>query len=97
MTGPQALTYADAVAEVARATGRDRHVEVPVADYRAALEASDMPPEYADLVMHLFTTVLDGRNTPVTDGVQQALGRPPRSFADFARRTAAEGVWNPPT
>jgi hypothetical protein len=47
--------------------------------------------------MYLFTTVRDGRNTPVTDGVQQALGRSPHSFADFARRTAAEGVWNPPT
>jgi hypothetical protein len=46
--------------------------------------------------MYLFTTVLDGRNTPVTDGVQQALGRPPHSFADFARRTAAEGVWTLP-
>jgi uncharacterized protein YbjT (DUF2867 family) len=98
MTGPQALTYAEAVAEIARATGRDiRHVEVPAADYRAALEATALPPEYVDLVMYLFATVLDGRNTPVTDGVQQALGRPPRSFAEFARRTAAEGVWNPPS
>ena len=98
MTGPQALTYAEAVAEIARATGREiRHVEVPVADFRAALEASDLPPEYVDLVMYLFTTVLDGRNAPVTDGVQEALGQPPRSFADFARRTAAEGVWNPAT
>ena len=98
MTGPQALTFAETVAEIARATGRDiRHVEVPVSDYRAALEATDLPPEYVDLVMYLFTTVLDGRNTPLTDGVQQALGQPPRSFAEFARRTAAEGVWDPPT
>jgi len=98
MTGPQALTFADAVAEIARATGRDiRHVEVPVADYRAALEVTGLPPEYVNLVMYLFTTVLDGRNTPLTDGVQQALGQPPRSFAEFARRTAAEGVWDPPT
>ena len=98
MTGPQALTFTEAVSEIVRATGRDiRHVEVPVADYRAALEATDLPPEYVDLVMYLFTTVLDGRNTPLTDGVQQALGQPPRSFAEFARRTAAEGVWDPPT
>jgi len=98
MTGPQALTFAEAVTEIARATGRDiRHVEVPVADYRAALEAGDLPPESVDLVMYLFTTVLDGRNTPVADGVQQALGRPPRTFPDFARRAAAEGVWSPST
>jgi hypothetical protein len=30
----------------------------------------------------------------VTDGVERALGRPPRDFADYARRAAATGVWN---
>lgn len=97
MTGPQALTFAEQVAEISRATGRDiRHVEVSTEEYRAALEASDMPPEYVNLVMYLFATVLDGRNTPVTDGVQQALGRPPRSFSEFARKAAAEGAWDLP-
>jgi hypothetical protein len=27
------------------------------------------------------------------DGVQRALGRPPRDFADFARDAATAGVW----
>jgi hypothetical protein len=39
--------------------------------------------------------VLDGRNASPTDGVMRALGRPPRDFADYARATAATGVWNP--
>jgi uncharacterized protein YbjT (DUF2867 family) len=96
MTGPQALSYAEVAAEISRATGRHiQHVEVSVEDYRAALEAGDLGPEYVSLIMYLFTTVLDGRNTPVTDGVQQALGRAPGSFAAFARRAAAEGVWTP--
>jgi len=30
----------------------------------------------------------------ITDGVQRALGRPPRDFADYARDAAATGVWN---
>jgi len=97
MTGPKALTFAEQVAEIAGATGRDiRHVEVSIEDYRAALDAADLPPGYTDLVMYLFTTVLDGRNTPVTDGVQRALGRPPRSFTEFARKAAAEGAWDVP-
>jgi len=96
MTGPQALTFGEAVAEIARATGRDiRHVEIPLAAYREALVQSELPADQVDLVMYLFTTVLDGRNTPVTDGVSQALGRPAASFADYVRRTAAEGVWTP--
>ncbi|MEV7190060.1 NmrA family transcriptional regulator, partial [Kitasatospora sp. NPDC093102] len=28
------------------------------------------------------------------DGVQRALGREPRDFADYAREAAASGVWN---
>ena len=52
-----------------------------------------MPSVDADLVVYLFTTVLDGRNTPLADGVQRALGRPPREFSDYVRLTAATGVW----
>jgi hypothetical protein len=47
-----------------------------------------------ELVSYLFTTVLDGRNAHLADGVQRVLGRPPRDFADFARDAAAAGVWN---
>jgi hypothetical protein len=45
------------------------------------------------LVTYLFTTVLDGRNAQVKDGVQRALGREPRDFSDYAWKTAATGVW----
>jgi hypothetical protein len=46
------------------------------------------------LLAYLFTEVLDGRNAHVADGVQRALGREPRAFADFARRAAEAGVWD---
>ena len=32
----------------------------------------------------------------VASGVRRALGREPRDFADYARETAATGVWNVP-
>jgi hypothetical protein len=41
-----------------------------------------------ELMTYLFTTVLDGRNAHLCDGVRRALGRPPRDFADFARNAA---------
>jgi hypothetical protein len=63
------------------------------AGYRAELVRQPVPTEYVDLVMYLFGTVLDGRNTPVTDGVQKALGRPARSFSDYVQHTAATGIW----
>ena len=43
--------------------------------------------------MYLFRTVLDGRNAYLADGVQRALGREPRDFTDYARETAATGIW----
>jgi hypothetical protein len=43
---------------------------------------------------YLFTEVLDGRNESLTDGVQRALGRPPRDFRDYARATAAAGAFD---
>ena len=94
LTGPRALTFAEAVAEIARATHRDiNFVAVPPDAYRHALEQAQLPAELIDLVLYLFTTVLDGRNTPVTDGVQRALGRPARDFSEYVRRTAATGIW----
>ncbi|MHC8366574.1 NAD(P)H-binding protein [Pseudomonas sp. ZT5P21] len=94
LTGPRALTFAEAVAEIARETKRDiAFVAVSPDAYRPALEQAQLPAELIDLVLYLFTTVLDGRNTPVADGVQRALGRPARDFSDYVRRTAASGVW----
>lgn len=96
VTGPRMLTFAGAVAEIAAATGRDiRYVQVPMDAWVAALRADGLPGEVVDLLAYLFGTVLDGRNAHLSDGVEQALGRPPRDFADFARRAAASGVWNP--
>ena len=94
ISGPRALTFTDAIGEIAQVTGRDiRFTAANPADFRAQLVASGVPAVEADLVIYLFTTVLDGRNTPLADGVQRALGRPPRDFSDYVRRTAATGVW----
>jgi uncharacterized protein YbjT (DUF2867 family) len=97
VTGPRLLTFAEAVAEIAAATGREiRYTGVSSAEYAAALAAAGVPAEFIWLVTYLFTTVLDGRNAEVKDGVWRALGRAPRDFADYARETAAGGVWDAP-
>ena len=94
ITGPKAVTFEEAVQEIAHATGRKiDFVRISAEQYREECERAQVPKEYIDLVLYLFTTVLDGRNTPTADGVQRALGKPARSFSDFVRRTAATGVW----
>ncbi len=95
LTGPRLLTFAEAVGEIGRATGREiRYVQVSADEYAAALADAGLPTDFQWLVNYLFNTVLDGRNAHLTDGVERALGRPPRDFADYARNTAAAGVWD---
>jgi uncharacterized protein YbjT (DUF2867 family) len=97
LTGPRLLTFRDALAEISEAIGREiRYTAVSTTDYAAALRAEGVPDAFVWLINYLFTTVLDGRNESLTDGVQQALGREPRDFRDYARVTAATGVWNSP-
>jgi len=94
LTGPRLLTFADAVDEIARASGRQvRYESIPMDTFASALAEQGTPADLVGLLRYLFTEVLDGRNASLADGVQRALGREPRDFADYARTTAATGVW----
>lgn len=98
VTGPRLLTFGEAVAEIARASGRDiRYVPIPHQAFAAGIAESGAPKDIAWLLDYLFSTVLDGRNAHVCDGVRQALGREPTDFAEYARRVAASGVWDVPS
>ena len=95
LTGPRLLTFAEAVDEIAGATARQiRYVPISIEDFAAGAAEQGVPAEIIELLRYLFSEVLDGRNAHLTDGVQRALGRAPRDFADYARDAAATGVWN---
>ncbi|MEZ0164863.1 NmrA family NAD(P)-binding protein [Kineococcus sp. LSe6-4] len=90
LSGPRLLTFTEVARELSAATDREiRYEPVSHEEYVAELQREGLPADFADL----FATILDGRNASVTDGVQRALGRPPRDFSDYAARTAATGVW----
>ena len=61
-----------------------------IADVAAAKHG--VPREFIDLLSYIYGAVLDGRNAHLADGVQRALGRSPRIFADYARRRCDRGV-----
>jgi uncharacterized protein YbjT (DUF2867 family) len=97
VTGPRLLGWADAVAEIATAAGRPiRYLPVSLEEYATLLLDNQVPADFVKMLTDVFTEVLDGRNAHLGDGVQRALGRPPRDFADYARDTAATGVWSGP-
>jgi uncharacterized protein YbjT (DUF2867 family) len=96
LTGPRLLRFDEAVGAIAQATGRSiGFVALPPEEFEAQLREQHVPDDFVWLLTYLFTEVLDGRNAYLTDGVQRALGRAPRDFADYVRDTTATGVWEP--
>jgi len=97
VTGPRLMTFADAAREIAEAAGREvEFTRVPREAFLEELKGAGLPGDAVGLLDYLFTTVLDGRNEHVADGVERALGRPARDFRDYARAAAARGVWAAP-
>lgn len=94
LTGADLLTFAEAVAIIGQAAAREVHfIAVPMDDYKAGMKAANYPDDFIWLAEYLFNILMDGRNAHLTDGVQRALGRAPRGFADYARTAAQSGVW----
>jgi uncharacterized protein YbjT (DUF2867 family) len=94
LTGPRSLTFAEAAKEIAEAAGREiRYVPVSLEEHAVEAAGHGVPVEVVELLTYLFSEVVDGRNADTTDGVRRALGRKPRNFRDYARHTAATGVW----
>jgi uncharacterized protein YbjT (DUF2867 family) len=95
LTGPRALTFREAVAEIAAAADRPiEYGQVSMADFKDGLAAAGMPEPIVALLEELFGQVLDGRNSEVMGGVTEILGRPAKDFSQYARETAATGLWS---
>lgn len=98
VTGPRLLSMDDVAAEISTATGRQIHYSPSTAgEFVADVALDGIPREEATPLAELFESILDGRNASVTTDLESALGRPATDFTDYARRTAASGIWNPRT
>ncbi|MEM8493031.1 MAG: NAD(P)H-binding protein [Pseudomonadota bacterium] len=94
LTGPRPMSLADVAADLSNATGREIvYLDVPHESFIEEVKKSGAPRDVVWMLDYLFSTVLDGRNSHVCDGVQRALGREPRDFSEYARRTADTGIW----
>ncbi|MCH7228355.1 NmrA family NAD(P)-binding protein [Haloferula sp. A504] len=94
LTGPELLTFRDIAAMFREVTGRELEViDVSREDFVAGLKAARLPEGMVQLVDYLFNEVLDGRNASLGDGVQRALGRPPRDFRSFLQKAHLSGAF----
>ncbi len=86
VTGPAALSHDEAARILSEGIGREvRYVQVTPERARAAMLADGIPEWYADDLLKLQEIYGKGVAATVTDVVERATGRRPRSFADFVR------------
>lgn len=94
VTGPRLLTFEDVASELTQAAGRDiAYQEVSRDAFVAAIAGSGAHEEFVQAMDYLFSVVMDGRNSYISDGVIRALGRPPKDFTDFANEVATTELW----
>ncbi|MDF1737892.1 MAG: NAD(P)H-binding protein [Verrucomicrobiales bacterium] len=95
LTGPELLTFRDIAVIFHEVTGRELNVvDVSREDFVEGLEAAQLPEGMVQLVDYLFNEVLDGRNASLGNGVQRALGRPPRDFRSFLQKAHLSGAFD---
>lgn len=83
ITGPEALSYADAAAIITEVTGRPvRHRAVGTEEMTERLAAA-LPREFAAVLAQLDEDIRHGAEDRVTTTVEDVTGKPPRSFRDF--------------
>jgi uncharacterized protein YbjT (DUF2867 family) len=84
ITGPEALSYAEAAAIITRATGLTvRHRAVSTADRTARFVAAGIPAEFAAVLAGLDADIRHGSEDRVTSTVHTVTGRRARSFTEF--------------
>jgi uncharacterized protein YbjT (DUF2867 family) len=85
ITGPEALSYADAARILTRQTGRTvHHRSVPADEAARRIAEHGVPAEFAKVLAALDVDIRNGAEDRVTNTVEQVTGRPPRSFSAFA-------------
>lgn len=96
LTGPRLLTFKQAVNEIAEASGRNITFQsLSLEEYTQMLREYQVPEDHIWLVNYLFEQVLDGRNSNITQDIENILGRKAKEFSAYAKETAKTGIWNP--
>ena len=86
LTGPAALTTAEAAAALSEVLGRPvEHVDVTEEQYRKGATAAGTPEPMIDMLSEYYAAVREGRLAVLTDDIERILGRPARDYATWAR------------
>ncbi|MEM7417646.1 MAG: NmrA family NAD(P)-binding protein [Gemmatimonadota bacterium] len=85
LTGPDALTHAEVAAVMTEASGSTiRYTACSDDEMLGWLTGSGWRPDVAGVVISMYQAVRGGVRAEATDDLERLLGRPARSFSDFA-------------
>ncbi len=93
LTGPEALSFREAVDTIGSVLGRTVTFDGTRAGYREQMAAAGLPVEAVEDLGLGFAALAARGDTVPTGVVEEVLGRPARPFADYATDAAARGVW----
>jgi len=93
LTGGQSLSHAEIAANISRATSTPvEYVALDEAQARREIVEAGLPSALADRLVSFYRIVRTGAGAVVSPAVQEILGRPPRTFAEFSEANAS--FWN---
>jgi len=93
LTGPQPLSFAEALAAISHASGRAVRFGGTDEDYLAQQRALGLPDEQTRQEIAAYAALRAAGDAEVTDDVRRITGREPKPFADYAAEAAAGPAW----
>jgi len=90
LTGPEALSYAEAADILSSVLGREiAYQPVTTEAFVAMLTGAGVPTDYAQFLGSIFYPVREGWTAAVTEDVRKLTGRAPRSLRSYAEDNKA--------
>ncbi|WP_109301436.1 NmrA family NAD(P)-binding protein [Aquimarina sp. AU474] len=98
LTGPETITFKQAVTIIAEVTNRAiTFVPISIQEYIEGMRRIDLPEDFIWLIEYLFTEVLGNpNNSEITNDIEKILNKKPISFKEYAQKAAIVGAWNIP-
>jgi uncharacterized protein YbjT (DUF2867 family) len=94
LSGPEAVSFPDAAAVLATASGTPvRFTDETDRDHVAGLRAAGTPEGYIRWRMAMLGGIRRGEDAYLSDGVQRVLDRQPTGFREWAQREVPGAAW----
>lgn len=95
VTGPEQLTFAEAIAAIAQGLQREiKFIPISIDEFKAGMKGAGLPDNYVWLLSYLFQEVLGNPdNQHVAHDVEKVLNRKATDFEAYVKKTLLTGVW----